>query len=261
MHQCVRNLAEILVRNADHQTRQHRRMFGQRVLDLGRVDVAPAHGEHVDPTVGQIQVALLVEPAQVAKGVPAVTGSRGAADVAVGRSAAGTGTHVDLPDHTRRALGTIVVEHLHFARHHPAHRAAMSQPLDTADEGESLKFGAAVEFPHHVRAEDLDPRLLDGGRTRRGQVPPPSYRRQVIAVRIGAVHRQQALHDGRHGGQVVDPVFGDQAQKRLGIESAHQHQVLAGRQCHGGRGESGVVAQRNRHQVVVGGQVAHDRRH
>jgi hypothetical protein len=67
VHQRVRHLAEVLVRHADHQTGQHCGMLGQGVLDLGGIDVAPADGEHVHPAVGQVQVALLVEPAQIAQ--------------------------------------------------------------------------------------------------------------------------------------------------------------------------------------------------
>ena len=92
-------------------------------------------------------------------------------------------------------------------------------------------------------------------------MPPASHRGQVVRMRIGAVDGQQPLHDGRHGGEIVHPVLGDQAQELAPVEPAHEHQMLARRQCHGGRGESGVVAQGNRHQLGVGRQVAHHRRH
>ena len=67
VHQSMRHLAEIIVRYADHQTGQHRGVFGQCVLDLGRVDVATTYGEHVHSPIGEIEIALLVEPAEVAE--------------------------------------------------------------------------------------------------------------------------------------------------------------------------------------------------
>ena len=264
VNQGVGDLSEVGVRDADHQAGQHRRMFGQRVLDLGRVDVAAADGEHVDPAVGQIQVALVVEPAQIAQGVPGPirvrAGPCGAADIAVGGPTAGRRAHEDLPDHAGWALVAAVVEHLHLPGHHPSDRAAPTQPFGAADEGQRLKLGAAVKLPHHLGAEDVDPDFLDVRWARCGQMPPPPHRRQIIGIRIGAVDRQQSLHDGRHRRQIVDPVFGDQPEELARVEAAHQHQVLAGRQRHGGRGEAGVVAQRNRHQLGVGRQVAHHRR-
>ena len=240
-------------------------MFGQRALDLGGVDIAPADGEHIDPPIGQIQIAVGVEPAEVTQRVPGAQRIRanfgGAADIAIGGSAARTGTHVDFPDHTGRALLAVVVEHRHLPGHHSADRAPMTEPFGAADERQGLKFGAAVEFPDHVRAEDLDPGLLDRGRAGRGQVPPPPHRRQVEALRFGAVNGQQSLHDGRNGGQIVDPILGDESQEIMRVETIHQHQMLTCRQCHGGGGETGVVAQRYRYQLGVAGQVAHHRRH
>ena len=142
VHQGVRDLSEVLMRDADHQAGQHRRMFGQRVLDLGRVHVAAADGEHVDPAVGQIQVALVVEPAQIAQGVPGPfwvrAGACGAADIAVGGPTARCRAHEDLPDHAGRALFAVVVEHLHLPGYHPPDRAAPAQPFGAADEVDLL---------------------------------------------------------------------------------------------------------------------------
>ena len=107
-------------------------MRGQGRLDLGRVDVAPADGEHVDATVGQVEKAVGVEVAEVAERVPAVATLGVDADVAVrGRAARGR-AHVDLADHAGRAFVAVVVEHLHLARDDDADRPRMGQPLVAA---------------------------------------------------------------------------------------------------------------------------------
>ena len=48
-------------------------MGAQLAFDLGGVDVLAADGEHVDAAVIEIEEAVLVEVAEVAERVPAVT--------------------------------------------------------------------------------------------------------------------------------------------------------------------------------------------
>ena len=114
-----------------------------------------------------------------------------------------------------------------------------------------LKFGAAVQLPDHLGAEQVDPRLLDRRRARRADMPEPPDRRQVVGVGVGAIDRQQPLHDRRHGRHEVDPVLGDQPQELVRRRTAASAPG-------GGRISSpivavvipGVVAQRHRQQLT-----------
>ena len=75
LHQSVGHLTQILVGDANDQAGQHIRMGGQRAFDLGGVDVPSADGEHINAPVVEIQVAVLVEVAEVAERVETVAGS------------------------------------------------------------------------------------------------------------------------------------------------------------------------------------------
>ncbi len=52
----------------------------ERRFDLGRVDVLPAGHDEVGAPVGDVEVAVVVEPAEVAHGRPAVPGPGVAAE-------------------------------------------------------------------------------------------------------------------------------------------------------------------------------------
>jgi hypothetical protein len=127
----------------------------------------------------------------------------------------------------------------------------MGQPLITGDERQRLKFGAAVELPDLLGAEQVDPGLLDRRRTWRREVPEPADRRQVVGIGVGPVHRQQPLHDRRHRRQKRDSVVGDQPEKLVRLEARHQHEVVTLNQPDRERREAGVVGQRHRDQVDV----------
>ncbi len=94
-------------------------------------------------------------------------------------------------------------------------------------------------------------------------MPEPPDRGQVVGVRVCLVDRQRPLHDRRHRRQEADAMVGDQPEKPLGVEAAHQHQVMAHQQCDGRGGEAGVVRQRHRYQrgvALLGAQWIADRR-
>ena len=79
----------------------------------------------------------------------------------------------------------------------------MLEPLRPADERQGLKFGAAVQLPHGLGAEQFDPRFFDRGRAWRADVPEPPYRRQVVGFWVAPVDREQPLHDRGRSAQRV----------------------------------------------------------
>ena len=96
----------------------------------------------------------------------------------------------------------------------------MGQVLVAGDECQRLKFGAAVQFPDVLPAEDVDPGQFDHRWTRRAEVPEPPDRRQVVGVGVGPVDGKQALHDRRHRREERDAVLGDQSQELVRHRSA-----------------------------------------
>jgi hypothetical protein len=65
-------LAHLLVRRADHRHVGDLGMADQQVLDLLRIDVHAAGDDHEALAVGEEQIAVLVDPADVAERRPAV---------------------------------------------------------------------------------------------------------------------------------------------------------------------------------------------
>src|SRR2546428_13487607 len=63
-------LAALMRRPADDGSVRHRRMSGQRLLDLGRINVDAAANDHVLGTSGKIEKPLRVEIAEIARGIP-----------------------------------------------------------------------------------------------------------------------------------------------------------------------------------------------
>jgi hypothetical protein len=65
-------VAEVWIGRSDDRHLGHLRMAGEHVLDLQRVDVLSAGDDHVVDPAEQPEVAVTVEPADVARVVPAV---------------------------------------------------------------------------------------------------------------------------------------------------------------------------------------------
>lgn len=58
---------------------------GDRGLDLGRIDVGAAAQHHVGETVAEIEIAVRIQPADVAERLPAITAALGlGAEIVVG---------------------------------------------------------------------------------------------------------------------------------------------------------------------------------
>ena len=104
-------LAELVVRDAEHGDVGDLRVRDQHVLGLLRVDVDAARDDHVGLAVGQVEVAVLVEVADVADRRPAVLVARVGGlvgRVVVGEARAALGP--DRADLAGRQLVAVVVE-------------------------------------------------------------------------------------------------------------------------------------------------------
>src|SRR5712691_9531308 len=102
-------LAPPVVRHADDRDVGDGRMVGQRILDLGRVDVLAARDDHVLHPVGEEEIAVLVEKAGVARPEPPVGVERPGRLVRLAPVALEVlhRARPDLSHRTLRALGSI----------------------------------------------------------------------------------------------------------------------------------------------------------
>src|SRR3954451_21535666 len=111
-------------------------------LDLGREDVGAAAQDQVVATIRDVEVAILVEAAEVAERLPATFAfTRVRADVAVGLA---LGVHEDLADLADGQLPTVGIQDANPSVLAPPDRSAMRQPLVTADCGAGNVLGAGV---------------------------------------------------------------------------------------------------------------------
>src|SRR5258707_15428390 len=68
----VHALAEIRIGQADHDAGAHGGMRGYRSLDFGWIDIGAATQDHVGEPVAEIEIAVGIEPPDVAERFPAV---------------------------------------------------------------------------------------------------------------------------------------------------------------------------------------------
>ena len=167
-------LPHVVVGHADHGDVEHRRVQAEQVLDLLRVDVHAAADDHERLAVGEEQVALVVEVAEVADGRPervlGVPGGRRLLRVVVVGERLVVALEVDRPDLARPA-----------ARRRPGRTSAgcpsrdrptvpgVRQPVLGSDVGGAVGLGARVVLVHD-RPEPLHHLLLDLDRARRRRV-------------------------------------------------------------------------------------------
>ena len=104
-------LAELRIGKADHDAGAHVRMRGYRGLDLGRIDIGAAAQDHVGEPVAEIEVALGIEPADVAERFPAVGAAlRLGAEIMVGAAGAVIGKEIDLAGFSRRDVIAVLAD-------------------------------------------------------------------------------------------------------------------------------------------------------
>ena len=217
-------------------------------LDLRRIDVRAARHDHVAATVGEVEVAVLVDAPEVAERLPAVPRrARLRADVAVGRALAAGRHHVDLADLAHRQLVPLLVEDADLATVGGlAHRARVREPLGARDEGVADALGAAVHLVHALGPEPLDPGAKEPVRAGRAPRDHALERREVVARARLLGQTPDALQHGGHEADPRHPVSLDQRERLLRIEARHQHHEAAEQQRGEGVHEAGRVVLRAR---------------
>src|SRR3546814_4539955 len=92
--------APVGIGQAQHHRVGNARMLQDRRLDLGRKHIDAARFHHVGPAVGDVEVAVFVQPAEIADGYEAVGGSTGrlATPIFEADAVSGKGTKENLAD-------------------------------------------------------------------------------------------------------------------------------------------------------------------
>ena len=144
----VHALAEFRIGQADDDAGAHLGMFGHRGLDFRRIDIGAAAQDHVGEPVAEIEVALGIEPADVAERFPAVGAALGlGAEIMVGAAAAVIGQDINFAG---LAGGDLVAVFADDAQARGladlADRAAVFEPFNARYDRGALGFGAAIEF-------------------------------------------------------------------------------------------------------------------
>src|SRR5579862_1781241 len=215
-------LAHLRVGNADDGDVGDGGVGGQHVLRLLRVDVDAARDDHVGGPVGEVQVPVGVEVADVADGPPAVA-------VAHRRRLARVVVVLELPAARevdgarlpRRELLAVRPDDVALLRG-PAHRARVGEPLLGGDPRAADVLGRRV-----VLLDDGAPPLhhlaLDGDGARRGRVHDVAETGDVVAVADLLRELQEADEHGRHHLGVRHAVALDEGEELLGVEALHAH--------------------------------------
>ena len=197
-------------------------MANEQVLDLLRVDVDPAGDDHEALAVGEEQIAVLVDPADVAQGRPTVLvsalGGLVRSVVIFEGPAAG---EIDDAFGARGKFVAGLVADLQLRHQGAADRALLRQPFLGVDGGKAVALGAGVVFVDD-RSPPVDHRLLDRHRTGGGGVKDALQRRDVV---LGADFGRQLEHAHEvrwHPLGAGDLVFLDVGQSQLGVEPLHQ---------------------------------------
>jgi len=99
VHECVNEVAVLIVGNSDDTSRGNRRVLFERSLQLGEIHIGTARDDHVVLPVGEVEVPVLVQGAEVADGLPVIIGGhRRGADVAIGAAVVLVASHPNLSD-------------------------------------------------------------------------------------------------------------------------------------------------------------------
>ena len=259
-HEGLDGLAEQPVRHADHRGLGYQGMLEQPVFDLHRVDVLAAPDDHVPAPADQVEVAVVVEPAQVTRAQPAVGAGR--------EQVIGPGDHLAGP-------GAVRVADAHLGswrraayrleqsvppgrgepvilRRQPGDRAALGLPVEAekVDAGE-LGHGRA----QGVRMDGRGPVLHDPqGAQRQCALPEQhlhhgGYRERVGDAQLGKPpprfhgetgHGHRGGARGQRDHDVAQP--GDVVERRCGGEDAAGPQLLQAGVQPGTAGEPVVPA-------------------
>uniref|UniRef100_A0A0N4Z3R1 Transcriptional regulator n=1 Tax=Parastrongyloides trichosuri TaxID=131310 RepID=A0A0N4Z3R1_PARTI len=168
-------------------------------------DIHPARDDHEALAVGQEQIAVLVQPPDIAQGRPAarVIGGRRLVRVVVVFERV-LALEIDVADLARRQLIPFIVADMDHAEIGLAHRAGLLQPLVRVDDGHAVALGPGVVFDQD-RPPPVDHRLLDRHGTRGRGVDGQLQRRDVV-FRAHLIRQfQDADEVGRHPLAVAPP--------------------------------------------------------
>ena len=243
-------LALVLVGDADDGGVEHLVVGDQEVLGLLRVDVHAARDDHVRLAVGEEQVAVLVDVADVADRRPGAGGvaALGRLGVVVVVGEVRGAVEPDRAGGAGRHLLAVVVEDQQRPEDRRADRARVGQPLLAVAEREAVGLGGAVVLDE-LGTEPVDHRLLHRHRARRGGVDDDLQRRQVVAPAHVLGQLEHPAEHRRHDLRVGDPVALDGGEVLLGVEALHDHRRRAEAQRARHRRLRGRVVDRRRRQV------------
>ena len=99
----MHNRAEIVIRQADHDRTLDIGMRRQGPLHFGRENIGTARHDHVGAAIGDVEIAVRVEPAEISQRLVTVCGAAALrADISVGRALTARRHGEDLPDFAGR---------------------------------------------------------------------------------------------------------------------------------------------------------------
>ena len=235
-------------------------MEHEHVLNLLGVDVHATRDDHELLAVGQVEVPLVVDVADVPQGAPAL-GVEGLPRllgvVVVLERGLGTAAEVDDAVLADGELLAVVAADVHLTPDGPADRARVGQGLRRADPRHAHPLGARV-----VLVDDgtppLDHPALDLGGAGGGRVHDRAQGRDVGAGPHLVGQLQHAHEHGRDELGVGDPVLLYEPQAVLGVEALHDDHGPAHPLHRHGPDQWGGVVQGGRAEVHVGRPEAHD---
>ena len=249
LHDGPHGLSHVGMGDADDGDVGHRRVHHEHVLDLAGVHVDAARDDHVRHPVGEVEVAVLVDPSDVAQRAPAPLVERGGR---LGRVAVVLepvrGLEPDLALLARRQLGAVGTDDVGGAEQRPTDRAGMGEPLVGPDGAEPHALAARVVLVHD-RAQPLERGPLHLGRAGRRRVHDDLQARQVEPSPLLGRQLHQPHEVRGHELGVGDPVTLDQLEHLERVEPLHDDggpaQAVERRRPPGGGG----VVERCRAQV------------
>uniref|UniRef100_A0A0N4Z3R4 Transcriptional regulator n=1 Tax=Parastrongyloides trichosuri TaxID=131310 RepID=A0A0N4Z3R4_PARTI len=241
-HHGVNPLAPDRIGDADDGAFLDRRVPGQGVLDLDRIDVLGPGYDHVLQPVGDVDIAVLVHPPRVAGVQPAVAHDFGgffrAVPVALHDVVA---TADDLADLSARDLVSGFVNDADFkARRHLAAGAQARVVVGALvvlgrQHGDGGHFGLAEALDEADVREFLARQGQGGGGQGRAAVAQHLQLRQIQLIQ--PIILGHAVDDGGHGEAVRHAVLGDGLQHGFGVVAAAKD---VGRPGHGGEQNADV---------------------